>query len=284
MDLTARAASRHALRVTDRPLALTFSATGLNGYPGSTWPVFLRVVSGGAISEADQTWIDITQRGPQHPAILAFLPSRSPWGPPSLSWGGFTDPGIPDTHTATWTFTAVTIPGPITADGLVSESEGAGTAQVTLAFSTPGVYHVLLTVTDDDGDSDTATTYEVWTPFRRLRSVGWLRHRWRLDYVARGCGSCSTLRPRARRTSALSRKYKKGATTPTGQTEFQFQAANLNFHSASYDWLVVAGARPSIRAWAPSTAPGTTALCSRPSMATVNGGAGVDKFRIKIWG
>ena len=34
-------------------------------------------------------------------------------------------------------------------------------------------------------------------------------------------------------------KYKKGATEPTGQTEFVFQAGDLNFHSSSYDWLVV---------------------------------------------
>jgi len=36
-------------------------------------------------------------------------------------------------------------------------------------------------------------------------------------------------------------KYKKGADTPSGNTEFVFQAADLNFHSTSYDWLVVTG-------------------------------------------
>lgn len=36
-------------------------------------------------------------------------------------------------------------------------------------------------------------------------------------------------------------KYKKGAHAPTGNTEFQFHAAGMNFHSGSYDWLVVAG-------------------------------------------
>jgi hypothetical protein len=34
-------------------------------------------------------------------------------------------------------------------------------------------------------------------------------------------------------------KYKKGAQTPEGNTEFVFKAADLNFHSTSYDWLVV---------------------------------------------
>jgi hypothetical protein len=34
-------------------------------------------------------------------------------------------------------------------------------------------------------------------------------------------------------------KYKKGATVPTGQTEFQFHVADLNFHSSSYEWLII---------------------------------------------
>jgi hypothetical protein len=38
-------------------------------------------------------------------------------------------------------------------------------------------------------------------------------------------------------------KYKKGQSTPTGNTEFQFKAGNLNFHSDSYDWLIIAGYR-----------------------------------------
>jgi hypothetical protein len=38
-------------------------------------------------------------------------------------------------------------------------------------------------------------------------------------------------------------KYQKGANVPTGETEFQFQLANMKFKSTSYDWLVVAGAK-----------------------------------------
>jgi len=38
-------------------------------------------------------------------------------------------------------------------------------------------------------------------------------------------------------------KYKKGATTPTGETSFQFKVAALNVTSQSYDWLVVSPLR-----------------------------------------
>ena len=36
-------------------------------------------------------------------------------------------------------------------------------------------------------------------------------------------------------------KYKKGASVPTGNTQFQFKAGDLKFRSTSYDWLVVTG-------------------------------------------
>jgi|GEM_PF-6060735 len=72
-------------------------------------------------------------------------------------------------------------------------------------------------------------------------------------------------------------RYKKGANTPDGNTEFQFQAGDLNFHSTSYDWLVVTPTKATYKGY-----------------GSVNGQAGYgfllsaidgtpDRFRIKIW-
>lgn len=72
-------------------------------------------------------------------------------------------------------------------------------------------------------------------------------------------------------------KYKKGATVPTGQTEFVFQTGNLNFHSSSYEWLVVTGSDYArFKGW-----------------GSINGEEGYrfmlwagdapDTFRIRIW-
>jgi hypothetical protein len=36
-------------------------------------------------------------------------------------------------------------------------------------------------------------------------------------------------------------KYQKGANVPTGNTEFQFNEANLNFSSTNFQWLVIQG-------------------------------------------
>jgi hypothetical protein len=74
-------------------------------------------------------------------------------------------------------------------------------------------------------------------------------------------------------------RYKKGATVPTGQTEFVFQAGDLNFHSNSYDWLVI-------------NQGGTNAQFK--GSGTINGEGdyrfmlwatddATDTFRIKIW-
>jgi hypothetical protein len=74
-------------------------------------------------------------------------------------------------------------------------------------------------------------------------------------------------------------KYQKGATIPTGQTEFQFQTGNLNFHSESYQWLVVSA---------------NNTKAQYKGTGSINGVSGYgflltawdgnpDRFRIKIW-
>ena len=42
-------------------------------------------------------------------------------------------------------------------------------------------------------------------------------------------------------------KYQNGAKPPTGQTEFQFKAGNLNFHSSSYEVLIISGCKAQYR-------------------------------------
>jgi hypothetical protein len=79
-------------------------------------------------------------------------------------------------------------------------------------------------------------------------------------------------------------KYKKGATVPEGNTAFQFKTGGLNFHSSSYDFLVI-------------TMNSTNAQFK--GFGTINGGLAPngmeyrfmiwasdgdpDTFRIKIW-
>jgi ligand-binding sensor domain-containing protein len=78
-------------------------------------------------------------------------------------------------------------------------------------------------------------------------------------------------------------KYKNGATLPTGNIEFQFQVANLNFHSASYQWLVVAGTKAQYKGTGTINGEGNYAFMLSAIDGQINGGGGIDKFRIKIW-
>jgi hypothetical protein len=79
-------------------------------------------------------------------------------------------------------------------------------------------------------------------------------------------------------------KYSPGASVPSGNTQFQFHAASMEFRSIAYDWLVVSGARAQYK--------GTGALNGQAGYSFMltaidgqqSGGAGVDRFRLKVWG
>ena len=79
-------------------------------------------------------------------------------------------------------------------------------------------------------------------------------------------------------------KYLPGATVPTGQTEFQFKAGGLNFHSSLYEWLVVAGARAQFKGVGTINGGGNYGFLLTAIDGALPGGNGVDRFRIKITG
>ncbi|MFC1637338.1 hypothetical protein ACFL5Z_21160 [Planctomycetota bacterium] len=74
-------------------------------------------------------------------------------------------------------------------------------------------------------------------------------------------------------------KYKKGASVPTGQTEFMFSAGGLNFHSSTYDWLVVNEGGFNIQLKGSGTINGEGDY----KFMLWAGDDDPDTFRIKIW-
>jgi hypothetical protein len=179
----------------------------------------------------------------------------------------FTDPDVLDTHTAVWDWGDGS-----SSEGNVAETNGSGSVDGAHTYDEPGVYTIDLTVTDDDGDSGTSQyqyviVYDPSAEF--VTGGGWI------DSPAGAYMPDPLLTGKA--NFGFVSKYKKGATTPTGNTEFQFHAADLNFHSSSYDWLVVTG--------------GDYAMFK--GVGSINGmgeykfmlwaGDGPDTFRIRIW-
>jgi hypothetical protein len=80
-------------------------------------------------------------------------------------------------------------------------------------------------------------------------------------------------------------KYKKGNYTPNGETEFQFKAGDINFHSSGYDYgsLVISGGKKATYR-GDGTVNGEAGY--RFVLIAVDGDAppssGPDRFRIKI--
>lgn len=78
-------------------------------------------------------------------------------------------------------------------------------------------------------------------------------------------------------------KYKKNVSTPTGNTEFQYQSGGLNFSSTGYLWLVVSGAKAQYTGDGTINGSGSYGLLVTAIDGKRPGGGGVDRFRIKIW-
>jgi hypothetical protein len=78
-------------------------------------------------------------------------------------------------------------------------------------------------------------------------------------------------------------KYKKGQITPMGNTEFQFKAGGMNFHSDSYEWLVIAGAKAQFKGEGAIDGVAGYKFKIWATDGELAGGQGIDTFRIKIW-
>jgi PKD repeat protein len=188
--------------------------------------------------------------------------------------GTFTD-NAGDTHTGNWTFDAINKPATIV--------EASGTANTSYMFNTAGVYAVTLTITDDCGNATTATTVSGLTAMIVVYdpSGGFVTGGGWINSPAGAYVPNPSLIGKA--NFGFVSKYKRGATIPEGETEFQFQMAGLNFHSTSYEWLVISGAKAQYKgAGTINGVSGYTFLLTATD-GQVNGGGGVDKFRIKIW-
>ncbi len=188
----------------------------------------------------------------------------------------FTDSGVLDTHTATWNWGDGG-----TSPGTVTETDGSGNVSGSHIYTIPGVYTVRLMVTDKDGDSGESTyqyvvVYDPEGGF--ITGGGWI------DSPPGACnfGAC-TDDTTGKANFGFVAKYQKGANVPTGNTEFQFKAGNLNFRSTSYQWLVVAGAKAQFKGDGTINGGGDYGFMLTALDADLTPSADVDKFRIKIW-
>ncbi|HEX5614677.1 MAG TPA: multicopper oxidase domain-containing protein [Acidimicrobiia bacterium] len=143
-------------------------------------------------------------------------------------------------------------------------------------FGAAGVYTITATV-EAGGITDTDTTMiVVYDP-----SAGFVTGGGRIDSPPGAYVADPSLTGPA--TFGFVSKYKKGATAPTGQTEFTFHVADFAFHSETYQWLVVAGAKAQYKGTGTVNGVGSYGFLLTATDGALNGGGGFDRFRIKIW-
>jgi len=152
----------------------------------------------------------------------------------------FTDPGVLDTHTATWDWGDGTTP----TNGTVVESNGSGTVGAdSHTYTTAGVYTVTLTVTDKDGGVGTQT-YQYVSVYNPT-SQGLFSAGQRFNSPAGAYPQDSSLTGNV--TFGLSYKYQ--GTVPTSNREFtmNFKAANnFTFNATTISSLVVANSMATL--------------------------------------
>jgi hypothetical protein len=185
----------------------------------------------------------------------------------------FTDADSGDTHTCSisWGDT-LSDPGAVTEPSLSSE----GACQASHIFGQPGLYTVEVTVTDDGGASDTEAFHYVAVYDPRAGFVtggGWIQS-------PAGAVIGSPL-AEGKANFGFSSKYQGRDATPSGQTEFQFKAGDWSFHSSSYQWLVVTGARAQFMGVGAVNGAGNYGFLLTVIDGALDGGA--DKLRMKIW-
>jgi cysteine-rich repeat protein len=167
-----------------------------------------------------------------------------------------------------------------TSDGDVLDLGRSWSIEGGHEYSDAGVYVLTLTLTDEAGKT-CATSYHyivVYDPDGGfVTGGGWI-------ISPEGAYTADPLLTGKAAFGFVS-KYKKGASIPTGSTEFQFKAADLNFHSNSYEWLVIAGAKAQYKGVGTVNGSGEYNFILSAIDADINNKDSfeVDRFRIRIW-
>jgi plastocyanin len=252
------------LVITQSPLAGTLVGLG-------TTPIVITVTD--AVGHSTNSTVNFTVTndppiitsvtGPPDPLALGASPSITV---------NFTDTGV-QSHTCTFFWDDTT-------SSSVTVGPGATSCTASHTYAAAGVYTVGVTVADDCASP--AGTLPVLFEFAVIYdpSGGFVTGGGWINQPPDGYPALS-----GKANFGFVSKYKKGNNTPEGETEFQFKAGDINFHSSGYDYgsLVISGGKKATYRGA-GTVNGQSGY--RFVLIAVDGNAppssGPDRFRIKI--
>jgi 5-hydroxyisourate hydrolase-like protein (transthyretin family) len=158
----------------------------------------------------------------------------------------------------------------------LSDATSAGLAEIdTGAIETQGVYTVQASINGVFLDDWILVVYDPTAGF--VTGGGWIMS----PAGAYADDPCLT----GKANFGFVSKYKKGATVPDGQTEFKFEVADFEFHSLSYEWLVVAGGsgRAQFKGSGTVNDAGDYGFILTAIDGKLSSSSDEDLFRIKIW-
>ena len=164
-------------------------------------------------------------------------------------------------------------------DGSTESAAGVTSPHsATCTYSAAGVYTIRATISDEDGGTSAEAVFQyvvVYDPSEGfVTGGGWI------NSAAGSYAADPTLGGIAK--FGFVSRYKKGATVPTGNTEFEFSAGDLYFVSTSYEWLVVAGSRAQFKGDGTINGAGSYKFIVTAIDSRINGSGNADAFRIKI--
>ncbi|HEV8304998.1 MAG TPA: PKD domain-containing protein [Gemmatimonadales bacterium] len=246
------------------------SHTYADNRPGG-YPVTLAVSDGGGLIGTANAIANIDNVAPAVGVITAPVEPLAV-GESVTASASFTDPGTLDTHTGIIDWGDGT-----SSSAAVSEANGSGSASGSHAYTTAGVYTLTLTITDKDGGADQSVfefvvVFDVVAGF--VTGGGWINS-------PAGAYAANPL-VTGKATFGFVSRYHKGATVPSGNLEFNFRVADLQFHSTSHEWLVVSGSKVRFKGSGTINGGGDFAFLVSAIDGDVNAD-GPDTFRIKIW-
>lgn len=232
------------------------------------------IVSDGTSAETVTADVTVNNVAPVVSAIAAQP------DPPVVSIDGtvdtsvdFTDAGTADTHTALWDWGDGR-----SSSGTLTEIDGSGTATGSHVYATSGVYTIKVTITDDDSGVGEAT-YQyavVYDP-----SGGFITGGGGIDSQAGAYPAAPSLIGKT--NFGFVAKYKQNTGELKGETQYQFKAADINFHSENYEWLVFVGSKATYQGTGSVNGiDGYGFLVSAIDSQYADDGE-PDRFRIKIW-
>jgi hypothetical protein len=163
------------------------------------------------------------------------------------------------------------------ADGTFDTSTEGLFASLTAPYEA-GVYELCVNATDvagntSDNECISLTVYDPSAGF--VTGGGWI---WSRAGALTADPSVS-----GRANFGFVSRYRKGANVPDGNTQFVFQAGDLNFSSTTYDWLLVSG-NSVARFKGAGTVKGMAAPTGELYQFMIwAGDRDPDTFRIRIW-